>query len=316
MPEYVSCNLCGADDTRVLFRLRDYRFRVDNALWNVVQCRRCSLGYLNPRPSVAEIRRYYPEQYYGHRGHMARRYALQADYVSGTPGDLLDIGAARGDFMAAMRNRGWSVTGIEPGPTENPHGLRIVRQRYPEECDLEPESFDAVTAWAVFEHLHDPASAFKCAASLVRPGGVLIVQVPNLRSINARYARLEDVPRHLYFFSPTTLRRYAERAGLRFEAINHTTNMYGGSGRGALRRLLVRATGGDDDDFFAFHAMRRRERFRNAPVLAAAWTATAAVEEILLSDWLVRTLRLSGQVVAVMRRTASGSHVLSTPPVR
>jgi len=33
MPEYVSCNLCGADDTRVLFRLRDYRFRGHEALY-------------------------------------------------------------------------------------------------------------------------------------------------------------------------------------------------------------------------------------------------------------------------------------------
>jgi SAM-dependent methyltransferase len=235
---------------------------------------------------------------------MTRRYSLQADYIPSAPGDLLDVGAARGDFMAAMRGRGWSVTGIEPSPTENPHGLRIVRQRFPEECDLEPESFDVVTAWAVFEHLHDPAAAFQHVASLLRPGGVFIVEVPNLRSISSRLAHFEDVPRHLHFFSPTTLRRYADRAGLSVEAIHHTTNMYGGSGRGALRRLLVRATGGDDDDFFAFYAMRRRQRFRHSPVLATAWTATAAVEEVLLNNWLERTLRLSGEVVAVMRRTA------------
>jgi SAM-dependent methyltransferase len=286
--------------------LRDYRFRVDDELWNVAQCRRCSLGYLNPRPTIAEIPRYYPGQYFGHRGRMARRYSLQAAYVSGPPGDLLDIGAARGDFMATMRDRGWSVTGVEPAPTENPHQLRIIRQRFPGECDLEPESFDAVTAGAVFEHLHDPATAFQRAANLVRPGGTVVVQVPNLRSINARYARFEDVPRHLFFFSPATLRRYADRAGLHVEAIHLITNMYGGSGRGVLRRLLVRATGGDDDDFFAFYAMRRRQRFRTAPFLATAWTATAALEGIVLSDWLLRTLRISGQVVAVMRRPANG----------
>lgn len=46
MPEHVNCNLCGADDTRLLYSLRDYRLRVNDLLWNLVQCRRCSLGYL------------------------------------------------------------------------------------------------------------------------------------------------------------------------------------------------------------------------------------------------------------------------------
>ena len=47
-------------------------------LWNLVECRRCSLGYLNPRPTVDEIGRYYPEVYFARRTSMARRYALQA----------------------------------------------------------------------------------------------------------------------------------------------------------------------------------------------------------------------------------------------
>jgi SAM-dependent methyltransferase len=307
MPEYVPCNLCGADDARLLYSLRDYRLRIDDSLWNLVQCRICSLGYLNPRPTVSEIGKYYPQTYFGHRGHMTRRYAVQAQYVAGPPGDLLEIGAARGDFMAVMRDRGWRVTGIEPSTADNPHGLTIHRQRFPEECDLATESFDVITAWAVFEHLHDPASAFQRAASLVRPGGRLVVQVPNLRSINARFARLEDIPRHLYFFNPTTLRRFAALAGLRLEAIHHTTNMYGGSGRSVLRRLLIHATGGDDDAFFSFYATPRRQRFRQAPALATVWTATAALERLLISDWLVRAARISGQVVAMMRRPVEGT---------
>jgi 2-polyprenyl-3-methyl-5-hydroxy-6-metoxy-1,4-benzoquinol methylase len=311
VPEYVTCNLCGADDTRLLYTARDYRFRIDDRLWNLVQCRRCSLGYLNPRPTVSESAKYYPDAYFGHRGRMTRRYELEATYVSGPPGDLLDIGAAGGDFMAVMRGRGWHVSGIEPSTSENPHGLDIRRQRFPEECELDPQSFDVVTAWAVFEHLHDPATAFRRAADLVRAGGHLIVQVPNLRSINARYARLEDIPRHLYFFSPSTLEQYATLAGLRVDAIQHTTDLHGGSGRGVLRRLLVHALGGTDDDFFAFYAMRRRQRFRASPVRAAAWTLTGAIESVLLTDRLVRTLRMSGEIVAVMRRRPDGGSVAS-----
>lgn len=302
MPEYVICNLCGADDARLLYRARDRRLKIDTELWNLVQCRTCSLGYLNPRPTVAESEKYYPQEYFGHRARATRRYEREATYVPGPPGKLLDIGAAGGDFMAVMRGRGWDVVGVEPSTSENPYGLDIRHQRFPEECNLESRSFDVVTAWAVFEHLHDPATAFRRAADLVQPGGHLIVQVPNLRSINTRYARLEDIPRHVYFFSPNTLEQYAGLAGLRVEAIHHTTDLHGGSGRGVLRRLLIRALGGSDDDFFAFYALPRRRRFRAAPARAAAWTFTGAVESVLLTDRLVRALRMSGEIVAVMRR--------------
>jgi len=302
MPEHVTCNLCGADDTRLLYSLRDYRLRIDDRLWDLVQCRHCSLGYLDPRPTVAEIEMYYPESYFGHRGSMSRRYALQAAYVPGTGGDLLDIGAARGDFLAVMRDRGWNVTGIEPSTSENPHDLTIHRQRFPEECELEPESFDVITAWAVFEHMHDPAAAFARVAALLRPGGRLIVQVPNLRSINARFARLEDIPRHLYFFSEKTLRRYGADVDLDLERLVHTTDLYGGSGRGVLQLALSRATGKSVDDFFDFYKTPRRQRFARRPAFATAWTALAAFERVVLSDVLVRTLRISGQVVAIYRK--------------
>ena len=68
MPERVSCNLCGADDAPTLYVLRDYRFSIDDIDWPVVRCRNCGLAYVNPRPTIDEISRYYPEQYFAHRG--------------------------------------------------------------------------------------------------------------------------------------------------------------------------------------------------------------------------------------------------------
>jgi SAM-dependent methyltransferase len=306
VPEYVRCNLCGADDPRLLFRLRDYRLYVDDLLWDVVQCSRCSLGYLNPRPTTQEIAMYYPARYFQHRARATRRYEKQATYVETVGGgDLLDVGAATGDFLAVMRDRGWRVTGIEPWAAENPHGIGILNEPFPYGCSLSDESFDVVTAWAVFEHLHDPRAGFECVARLLRPGGVFVVQVPNFRSINARLARLEDVPRHLYFFDPRTLRRYGSLAGLELERVDHDTEMYGGSGRGVLRLALTRATGGSQDDFFAFYRQSRRERLRRRPAFAAAWTFVGAAERILITDWLVRATRISGQIVAIFRKRAS-----------
>lgn len=298
MPEAVRCNLCGADDALPLFSLRDYRLQVDDVLWSAVRCRRCGLGYLNPRPTASELARYYPSAYFSRRRAHRARHERQAAYVPGRGGRLLDVGTAGGDFLVVMKERGWRVEGVEPfthaGGAE---GITIHRAPFPGAPGLSDGAFDVITAWAVFEHLPDPGAAFERCAGLLRSGGRLIVQVPNLRSIYARWAMQEDVPRHLYFFTPATLRAYGRRVGLELVRVHHTTDLFGGSGRGVLRLALVRATRRSVDDFFEILRARRRDRFRRWPLLATAWTATAAVERVLLSDWLVRTLRISGQIV-------------------
>jgi SAM-dependent methyltransferase len=303
MSEFTNCNLCGRADSKPLFRLRDYRLRVDDVEWSAVRCRGCGLGYLNPRPGLEEIARYYPPVYFQQRRNHSERYRRQAAYVPDHGGRLLDIGTASGDFPALMRERGWEVAGIEPSPDAgNPHGLTIYREPFPARCDLPPESWDVITAWAAFEHLRDPAQAFQVCARLLAPGGRLIVQVPNLRSVYSRWALQEDVPRHLYFFTEKTLKAYGDRVGLELEQFVHTTDLFGGSGRGILRLLLIRALGRSTADFFEIWKTRRRERFRRWPLLALAWSAAAIIESVLLADPVVRRLRISGQVVAIFRK--------------
>jgi 2-polyprenyl-3-methyl-5-hydroxy-6-metoxy-1,4-benzoquinol methylase len=306
MPELISCNLCGADNTRPLYRLRDYRFLIYDTKWNVVRCRSCGLGYLNPRPTAREITRYYPQNYFDQRRTQTTRYQRQARYISGAGGSLLDIGAATGEFLNVMAERGWKVSGIEPfEEAGNAFGLQIYRQRFPEECDLEAERYDVITAWAVFEHLHDPAAVFRECSRLLRPGDRLIVQVPNLRSIQSRWALQEDVPRHLYFFSPKALPAYGRKVGLELERITHTTDLFGGSGRGILRLALFRALGHSVPEFFEIWRTPRPDRFRRWPILAVAWTGVAAVEQILLADRVVRLARVSGEIVAEFVKAAS-----------
>jgi SAM-dependent methyltransferase len=312
--EYVGCNLCGCDDTEPLFRLRDYRFRVDEVEWTAVRCRSCGLAYLNPRPTPDEIPRYYPPSYFATRNLEADRYAKQARYVRRSDGRLLDVGTAKGDFLAVMAQRGWEVTGIEPSSEAgNPHALTIYRERFPDECSLPDESFDVITAWAVFEHLHDPAAAFRICARLLRPGGRLILQVPNLRSIQSRWAMQEDVPRHLYFFSVRTLCAYGITAGIPLRRVVQTTNLFGGSGRGVLRLLLMRAFGKSLDDFFEVWQTPRRERFRRWPALTVVWTGASAIERVLLADWIVRLARMSGQIVAEFERPLSKADCHAKP---
>ena len=305
MPERVTCNLCGSPSAEDVYTLKDYRLFIDDEDWTVVRCTSCGLGYLNPRPTRAEIERYYPAEYFSRRNELADRYRREAAYVDGHPGRLLDIGAARGDFLAVMKQRGWEVEGVEPFPqATNPYGLPIHRMSFPEDSTLPDERFDVVTAWAVFEHLHDPKRAFLESARLLKPGGRLIIEVPNFRSIRARVARMEDVPRHLYFFSPLTLRRYGDVAGLQLTLLKHVTDLFSGaSGREASRYWVARALGKTTDDFYRIYRAGRSERFRRWPLTASAMTAAGAGARLLLPDWLVRKARLSGEVVAIYRKS-------------
>ncbi|MFY9265513.1 MAG: class I SAM-dependent methyltransferase [Solirubrobacterales bacterium] len=290
MPESITCNLCGADDYDVVYQARDERFRTDEINWSLVRCQECGLCYLNPRPTSDEIDRYYPRAYFTTGRDIQsqhRRYAAEARYLAGlTPGNLLDIGCAEGDFPAFMRDRGWAVAGFEGSRSAlNPHRIEIRRGRFPEDCDFSADSFDAITAWAVIEHLHDPMSALRTIHNLLKPGGSLVFLVPNFRSVHSRLARFEDIPRHLYFFTPDTARSCLAAAGLDVVDIDFDGTVYPAPGRGALRRLLWHAAGGDERGFYEFlHYRTRRERMRSRPLFGALWHLTAAVERVLLAD--------------------------------
>lgn len=300
--EWVACNLCGGDRTRELYRASDYRLGCDEREWPVVQCLDCALAYLNPRPTAATIGFYYPPAYYEGRSLEAagRRYAAQDEYLADSrPGRLLDIGCANGDWIHALPARGWAVAGLEPSPNaSNPQGLDIRRARFPEQSGFPDNSFDVVTAWAVFEHLHDPLAAFASAASLLRPEGRLIILVTNIDSVFSRYSYQEDIPRHLYFFSERTLQAYGQRIGLRLERVDHRSDLYGGSGRGALRLRVHQALGWTRARYFRYLHLGRLGRLRAAPLATILGMATGFLERLALSDWLVRKLRINGHIVA------------------
>jgi SAM-dependent methyltransferase len=62
--ETVACDLCGSDRYRTVLRQGDLTHAVSADLFTVVRCLECGLHYLNPRPTPAEISKYYPDRYY------------------------------------------------------------------------------------------------------------------------------------------------------------------------------------------------------------------------------------------------------------
>ena len=187
----IVCPTCGVDETRAL-GVRGgaaHRSRAGVAC-TVVECERCGLLYANPFPFPRDLDALYSgtEDYFGaHDDQNPAGFVLALDMVGRmTPGRrLLDVGAGRGGMVEAALGRGWDAWGIESAsgfaaaadercPGRVVHGLLEDAP-----ASLVAEPYDVVMLAAVLEHLHHPTRVLGEIARVLKPGGVLYVEVPN-----------------------------------------------------------------------------------------------------------------------------------------
>jgi 2-polyprenyl-3-methyl-5-hydroxy-6-metoxy-1,4-benzoquinol methylase len=213
--------------------------------FEVVQCPDCSLARTSPQPSPDELDRYYPAGYHG----ASKRYRLGLDRslsvihrnrirrierLTGGPGRVLDVGCGPGRLLDQMRRRGWETRGTERSAGAAQVARDVlnldVRAQDLDELLAEGVSYDAVVLWHVAEHVHDPATTLLNIARLLRPGGVLMVAVPNFGSPEAKIGKSAwfhlDVPRHLFHFTPATLRNLLVEAALEPREVVHAAPEY------------------------------------------------------------------------------------------
>lgn len=146
--------------------------------------------------------------------------ALEASVPA--PAKVLEIGAAAGFFLDEARGRGYEGVGLEPNDTMAKHarerlGLDVRTGRLGASA-LPEDHFDAVCAFHVVEHLPDPLDSMELIRRVLRPGGCLLIEVPNARSAGARRQGADwkplDLPHHLGHHGPTSMGKLMERAGL------------------------------------------------------------------------------------------------------
>jgi 2-polyprenyl-3-methyl-5-hydroxy-6-metoxy-1,4-benzoquinol methylase len=154
----------------------------------------------------------------------ASEASLRVKFVqqfSATNGSLLEIGAASGYFVAAAAAAGFTATGIEPSAPQaadaRERGISVQAGTL-DDIASSGEQFDVVCAWHVLEHLPVPRAAMQQVRSLVRPGGWLFLELPNVGSVAAlrggtRWAHL-DPEAHVAQYTPTQVARLLEGAGL------------------------------------------------------------------------------------------------------
>lgn len=253
--EEVPCPLCGAAGGRLL--------STQLGRFGVVKCGRCGLVRLSPRLTADAARRLYDATYYAAGGYddyvetferfrgiyeklFAKRLALLSRHVS-RPGRLLEAGCAHGFQLEWLRRQGWEVVGNDVSAEAAAYarqrfGLEVIEGPL-EEAALEPASFDVVYLVDIVEHLYDAAAALANVRAALKPGGIILVQVPYelyhwekigqaLRERKKPGAVAPDaVPYHVTFFTPRTLKSMLRRCGFRVLA------RYSGN-YGAIRKHL------------------------------------------------------------------------------
>jgi 2-polyprenyl-3-methyl-5-hydroxy-6-metoxy-1,4-benzoquinol methylase len=242
--ERACCNLCGADDTILLFPStlpeKENPARNVEALQctslgygvhgPVVKCRDCGLVYINPRPNSSDVLHDYQdvvdELYVEEReGRVLtfRRHLRPLQRIVGQPGGkrLLDVGSHIGVFVDVAQQHGWDAWGVEPSrwaaEQAQAQGLRVINGTLAT-SGLEDASFDVVTLWDVIEHVPDPTAELRQVHQLLKPSGVAVIHTidiesPFARLMGHRWPWLMEM--HLYYFSPRTLRRMLEGIGFK-----------------------------------------------------------------------------------------------------
>ena len=143
-------------------------------------------------------------------------------YLTADQRSVLDFGCGWGFFLAAAKERGWRAHGLEPLPghavyARGKFGLDVLTDTLREDS-FAPDSFDAVTAFQVFEHIPDPVGDVQRLHRLLKPGGLILIEVPNIAtwSVSLMKGRHRHfVQDHLNFFSAETLSDLLARQGFK-----------------------------------------------------------------------------------------------------
>jgi SAM-dependent methyltransferase len=202
MSTAISCPLCGSQHTHVIFQRTG---------WRILACDGCTNAFTDPPPDLTQLD-YAADDFHGQKSDLRdlpiawqraiqQQVALLQKHLAPSA-RILEIGCGRGMLLAALKERGFEVQGIEPSHTAaevaQARGLNVVRDYFP--SPHVHRTFDAVIMTHVLEHLPD-SRAILSEVSKVAPGGVLLLVQTNWRG--AMPSLLNTANKQWYAWMPT-----------------------------------------------------------------------------------------------------------------
>lgn len=225
--ETPTCIICNATTYNFFLEVPN-RFNPEEK-FQLVQCDKCRLVFLSPRPTEESMKSYYEDEDY--QPHQKEGKSLteklyqrvrnwNVKYKKGIiekftqNGCILDYGCGTGEFLLEMQKSGWESFGFEPAEKAakiaESYGLKMLK-----ELTNIDGKVNVITMWHVLEHVHHPNELLERFKKILIPGGYLIIAVPNRLSFDANvyqsYWAPYDVPRHLYHFVPRDMHRLLEK---------------------------------------------------------------------------------------------------------
>jgi SAM-dependent methyltransferase len=184
------CLVCGSSKTAII-----------DSVANLQECASCRYVFVSPRPTTAELIRYYskPSKYDDWISEEAARDELWLRRLkkmerTKKPGTIFDVGTGIGQFLSHARGFYTGVFGTEVSKS----AIDIAKKKYGVDImngEVETmsisQTFDNVTLFHVLEHVPDPKRLLEKCRSLLTPGGILVIAVPNdLRSMELKIRSL------------------------------------------------------------------------------------------------------------------------------
>jgi len=213
-----SCPVCNETQTRPFLFKNGFQ---------LVRCAQCAMVYTNPVPAEMASGNFYDQA--GHEYLSPEK--LESDYsavrfkrelrlfrVFCPRGSVLDVGCSSGAFLYQLHQQypnDYQITGTDvssaPLAYAEKMGVPVIKDNFLTHSFT--TQYDAVTFWAVMEHLAEPQLFLDRAAAILKPGGLCFVLVPNLKSLafrclGAKYRYVYN--EHLNYFTPQTLQKFME----------------------------------------------------------------------------------------------------------